>query len=69
MAHQVVRSSHAIGKPRKGEVRFGCDIRAVVKDALIDIAHDQRRTLRAVGEDALTDYARLHWQREEPVLS
>lgn len=66
MAHPVVRALEGTGIVRPGEVRIGCDIRAALKDTLIDIAHDQRRTLRAVCEDALNDYARQHWQREEP---
>lgn len=50
---------------RPREIRLGADVRGPVKDALIDISYDQNRSLKEVVSDALTDYARLHWQREE----
>lgn len=50
---------------RPAEIRLGADIRGPVKDALIDISFDQNRPFKEVVGDALTDYARLHWQREE----
>lgn len=52
---------------RDNEVRIGVDVRAPIKDALIDIAHDQNRLLKHVIEDALTSYARENWLREEPL--
>lgn len=52
---------------RPGIVVLRADIRAPLKDAMIDIAFDQGRLLRDVVQDACAEYAYANWQREEPI--
>lgn len=65
MSPAIVRRSDDCLWVRPGEVQVRADVRSAVKDALIDIAHDQGRPFKHVIDDALTAYARENWLREE----